>query len=376
MILRSQKNLLAIAAVMVLVAPLSMADDQAERSEIDTSAASPVPDIRQDDHKLKIQKRNWVVVPIPMSNPTLDTGLILGGAYFYPQTSEQKKVQPPSVSAAAVLRSSNDSSAVAIAHQSYFSEDKWRVGGIAAQADLNLQLRVPGGATIDWFVEGEIFAASMSRKIMGKWYAGILARYVDMAQHFDLDVPSVEFDTSAKTLSTGIGVNMEYDSRDKPMNSYSGRRFKVRALSNSMGRGSDNNYRSFGASFASYHSLSPTLVLAWELQGCKVSVDAPLWGACRIDLRGFSTTDYLGTSSASGQGEARWRLHRKWGAVVFAGGGYYKHAFSETRERELIPSYGIGLRYMVLESQRINVRLDYGRSTGSDAVYLSVGEAF
>ncbi len=42
----------------------------------------------------------------------------------------------------------------------------------------------------------------------------------------------------------------------------------------------------------------------------------------------------------------------------------------------MIPSYGIGLRFMVLESQRINMRLDYGRSNGSDAVYLSVGEAF
>lgn len=49
---------------------------------------------------------------------------------------------------------------------------------------------------------------------------------------------------------------------------------------------------------------------------------------------------------------------------------------SEFREREAIPSYGVGLRFMVLESQRINMRLDYGRSNDSDAVYLSVGEAF
>jgi len=33
-------------------------------------------------------------------------------------------------------------------------------------------------------------------------------------------------------------------------------------------------------------------------------------------------------------------------------------------------------RFMVLESHRINLRLDYGRSNDSDAVYLSVGEAF
>ena len=95
-----------------------------------------------------------------------------------------------------------------------------------------------------------------------------------------------------------------------------------------------------------------------------------------MDLRGFPAADYLGKPSVSGQIEVRWQFHRKWGAVAFAGSGYYRDAFSEFREREAIPSYGIGLRFLVLESQRINMRLDYGRSNDSDAVYLSVGEAF
>jgi hypothetical protein len=34
---------------------------------------------------------------VPISNPTLDTALVVGAAYFYAQTKEQKKVQPASV---------------------------------------------------------------------------------------------------------------------------------------------------------------------------------------------------------------------------------------------------------------------------------------
>lgn len=49
---------------------------------------------------------------------------------------------------------------------------------------------------------------------------------------------------------------------------------------------------------------------------------------------------------------------------------------SEIWDRELIPSYGIGLRLMVLESQRINVRVDYGHSSDQAAIYLGVTEAF
>ena len=43
--------------------------------------------------------------------------------------------------------------------------------------------------------------------------------------------------------------------------------------------------------------------------------------------------------------------------------------------RENLQHYGI--RFMVLESQRINVRVDYARSDkGNEAWYLSVTEAF
>jgi hypothetical protein len=41
--------------------------------------------------------RNWFVVPVPISDPTIGSGLVLGGAYFYPQTAEQKASQPASV---------------------------------------------------------------------------------------------------------------------------------------------------------------------------------------------------------------------------------------------------------------------------------------
>ena len=42
------------------------------------------------------KKGDFVAVPIPMSNPTLGTGLMGGAAYFYPQTEEQKASQSAS----------------------------------------------------------------------------------------------------------------------------------------------------------------------------------------------------------------------------------------------------------------------------------------
>jgi len=233
-----------------------------------------------------------------------------------------------------------------------------------------------GGLSVDWLIKGDIVAASISRRIAGKWFAGVFSRYIDMDQVFSISTPSNEFDTDAHTKSVGLGIKLEYDNRDMPFNSYSGRFFKANVLINDTAFGSDDSYQSYGLEYRSYRSLSSSVVLAWEAQACGSSGRVPLWDACKVGLRGFSATDYLGKFSASTQVEARWRFHRKWGAVAFAGGGYYRNSVSEIRDQELIPSYGIGLRFLVLASQRINLRLDYARSTGSDAIYLSVGEVF
>lgn len=341
-----------------------------------------LPDLRNNDLNLKYQKEDFVIVPIPISNPTLDTGLVVGGAYFYSQTAEQANSQPPSVTGAAVFKSSNGSTAFGVGHQSYLGGNKWRLGGIFGRADLELALNNPadegpsGQSNIDWRVQGNFLAAKATRNVAGNWYAGVIARYLDMTQTFSVEIENDEFILNSAAKSAGLGFTVEYDDRDKPMNSYSGRIFEIDIFSNTSAFGSDNSYQSYSFKYRSYHRLAQSLVLAWEAQACARSDQAPLWDACRISLRGFSAIDYLGKTSTSAQAEARWQFHRKWGAVAFAGGGLIKNPFTELSDRQVIPSYGIGLRFMVLESQRINLRLDYARSVDSDAFYVSVGEAF
>ena len=84
----------------------------------------------------------------------------------------------------------------------------------------------------------------------------------------------------------------------------------------------------------------------------------------------------MGKVTASGQAEARWRMSERWGTVAFAGVGYVGSSYNGIRENDPIPSYGIGVRFSVLPAKRINIRVDYARSVDSDAVLLSVGEAF
>jgi outer membrane protein assembly factor BamA len=366
---------LLLVASILLVAPVT---GNAQELEKDLRP-SLAPDIREDETELKLQRGDFVAVPIPLSNPTLGSGLIAGAAYFYPQTEEQKAVQPASLTGIAAMYTDNDGKAFTIAQQNYWSNNRWRFTGAAGAADLKLKLLSAGGYDLDWRLKGKFFFTRLSGQVRKNWYTGFLARFVDVDQGIEATQQSSgpsQFGLLPEIRSAGIGTYVEFDTRDMPSNAYSGHYFKVDALFNDESIGSDRTYQNYNLVFNTYHQVSDSLVLAGQVQGCLRSDDVPLWDACTIKLRGFPATDFMGTASTSGQVEARWKLSERWGVVGFAGTGYARDVYSEIDNREWIPSYGAGVRFMVLKSKRINLRLDYARTSNSDAIHFLVGEAF
>jgi len=157
--LTTAKFLVAIMGCLTLGSPASEPEIQTRHRP------GMTPDVRQESLPLTAQKGNFVVVPIPFSNPTLDSGLVLGAAYFHSQTDAQKAVQPPSVTGAGFLYSENKSWGVAAGHSAYWDEDRWRASGLVGYADLKLPLL--GSATnkeplnIDWLIKGTLFNAKV-----------------------------------------------------------------------------------------------------------------------------------------------------------------------------------------------------------------------
>ena len=376
-------RLLPITLALLLAAfpaAASAAEAEADSQPAGQAASSAaVPDLRHADTKLKVQRGNFVAVPIPTSDPTLGTGLILGAAYFYPQSDAQKKVQPASVTAVAGMYTSNKSYAYGLIQQNYWAANKWRFTGAAGHADLNLELLTPaagGTSRASWLIDGDFLLADLARAIRGHWYFGFTARYVDIDQSIAPALAPGRFDHHSEIRSVGVGPNLKFDSRDMPLNPYSGRQLDISTLFNDESMGSDKTYQTLSASFSSYHSLTPKLVLAWEAVGCKKAGSVPLWDACRLSLRGFPATEYMAKDSVQAQVEARWRFSRRWGVVAFGGAGKVSRTLAVYRDNDLVPSVGFGLRWMVLPAKRINLRLDYGTSDGGEAIYFSVGEAF
>jgi len=343
-----------------------------------------IPDLRTTQEELVVpakRSRNFFVVPIPMSSPTFGTGLIVGGAYYYPQSAEEKAAQPASFTGAAAGYTTNKSWAAGVMHQQYWDDDRWRFNAFGGYADFRLELvqslDQPDQSVLDWVVSGSFVQTSLSRRLGSNWFVGATARYLDITQDLDLVANAPEYTLDSRIEAPGIGINAEYDSRDVPASPQSGLHVEFKSMASDQRQRSDGTYLAMYARVRGYHSLRDNLVLAWDVNGCQKSGSIPLWDTCRLNLRGFPVTDYLSKQSLASQVEARWRLNKRWGAVAFAGGGLVDRPFADNGDGELIPSYGVGVRFTVLPSQRVNLRLDYGRSnTGAGAWYLAVGEAF
>ena len=254
---------------------------------------------------------------------------------------------------------------------------------MAGFADVRLSLVTPEDVGSDdgvaWRVQGAFLNLKMSRRIVGDWYLGGIARVIDAEQsiEFQSGDETAGFDLNADITAAGVGATIEYDTRDIPTGPFSGVRFTAEGLYNSRTTdGDDGNYQTYSLAFRSYHLLNDSLVLAWEARGCARGGTPPLWDACRIQLRGFAAFDYLGQESASGQVELRWRAWKRLGLVAFGGAGWANKTLATLGSEETTPSYGTGIRYEVLPAKRLNMRLDFAWSDNSNAIYLSVGEAF
>ncbi|MEE4292812.1 MAG: hypothetical protein V2I79_02470 [Xanthomonadales bacterium] len=353
-------------------------------AEADSESSDPydplVPDLRESKVPLQFGRGDFVAVPIPFSNPTLGTGLVVGAGYFHAQTPEQKTTQPPSVTGAAAMYSDNGSYAVGVGNASYWNEDRWRFKGGLGYANLELPLLVgelgPVKLEFDWLVDGALAFGEISRKIGGNWYLGVRGRYMTVDQSLDLEASSDLLLLRDEIVAAGLGVSLEYDTRDLPSNPYSGRHFTASTLFNRTALGGDDNYDSYSLKFLSYHRLAEPFVLAWMVSGCDRSGPVPLWDACMLNLRGAPVTHYMGRSALMAEIEGRWRFSKRWGAVAFTGAGQVRETLVTEREGDVVQNYGVGIRFMVSTAQRINVRLDYGRTGDDSAVILSVGEAF
>lgn len=254
----------------------------------------------------------------------------------------------------------------------------------------------------DWLKFHEI----CSRKITSDFYAGI-GYHLDYHFNIEDEALRIEDDTIYTTphysysvengfneshyISSGISVNLVYDTRDNLINPYKGIFANINYRSNFKWLGSDQDGSQLWAEFRTYSGLSKKfpqhLIAFWAFTNLQVSGKLPY-----LDLmsnafdpmsssgRGYKQGRWRGQDFTYGEMEYRFPISQ---CSQILGGVVFVNIITASNRDQLVPLYkyfqpagGIGLRVMLVKEDRTNISFDYAFGNDSRGFYFQIQEIF
>lgn len=326
----------------------------------------------------------FVIAPIPMINPTLENGLAIAIGELY----TIGRGSPPSGTMGMGFRTSNDSWAIGLAQLLHLDRDRYRATIAAAYFDVNFDYFGIGseagaeGRSIPLNQSGYVAIADLLVRLGGgRWYAGARYRITRTAAGADFTDTSITIPQADIRLRTAaLGPHIERDTRDDQFYPKSGTLLDVIVGFAGEGIGGHRSYQTYQANVGVYTSLSPRQVLAARVNSCFADGDVPFYDLCLLgqfqDLRGYPTGQYRDRALLTGQTEYRLEVWKRIGVVVFGGAGEVADGFGALTADGVLPTGGAGVRFRLTRQNHLNLRADYARGKRSNALYISVGEAF
>ncbi len=363
-----KREFLALFAIPFLCMSATAADDS-DTNNNNTAEADP--------------KRNWALVPAVTSSPSFGSGLGLTGLYFF-KLDKQNEATPPSRIFASVVYSDTDSYAAIVVPSFYFSNDDRRFEIPMIHGRVNNE--------IDDYLTGQQarFESKFSAiapvyrwRIKGRTYLGAQVQISDVAYSardaFSDDY--LERIEAEDTTQTGIGTVLTRDSRDNQLYPYSGSYAEINALVYTGMFGNDSRYETVKAEFKKFHELGREKILAWRIYGQFGFGDTDYASKAKLgrgaDLRGYTSGEHFADNMMTVQAEYRWMPWRRVGLVGFAGySALYDDDWYDLNDADYYGSFGVGLRLRILESERVNFRVDWAWGEDEDAYYVSLRESF
>jgi outer membrane protein assembly factor BamA len=349
---------------------------------------------QEPDSTFDESSKTFLVVPLISNSPVMKTGFGGLGMYMF-KLDKNDNLSPPSLASLYGIYTTNKSYILAPFGKFFWNENKNRASLGTGLLRINNDFLYDVEGTDLRFVYSELrsfVTLEYSRRIIGEFYLGVLylgtkTRYkFDQGTDEENDFTRDYFEQNGikDNFVSSLGLNFSFDNRDYPYYPTNGFTFSIRPKLNADWLGSDNDYVDTDYAFSFYHSFQKNMILAIKVSGGFASGDVPFDGyqvyGVRNSLRGYEAGKYKGRNMIASQAELRWKFYKKWGAVFFAGSGSIwgnENNGEESFERDWLPSAGIGVRYMISEAKKINLRLDYALGVdGNQGVYFGVMEAF
>lgn len=358
----------------------TMAESQSileSQAEILNNTTSP------EAEKYGFKKGSIVVAPIPFSNPTVGSGLMLGAGYLF-TTSKGSK---PSMFGVGALRSDNGTSGYGASLNLAFSNNRWLFSSFFAKADARYDLYTPIG-TLPIRQDGVLGRLGLSYGVNSKLSFGAALRYLDTSITPDTSkfsgLPAIPapFSDFLNVEIASIGFVTDWDQRDDTIYPTRGSYLQFEAYQNvSLGGALLRDYQTAFLNFTKYFPLGQSGVLAARVSACAASPETPFFDLCSLGItdsfRGFSATQFIGQRSVSAQVEYRHQFTKRLGLAAFGGIGLVGPQFGALTDGGSHSAIGLGARYRVSKKFPLDFAVDVAHNNlGQDQLYIYVGQRF
>jgi len=349
---------------------------------------------------VKLQRPQFTPFLAPTVSPEVDFMLVLGGLFTFKLKPLDSILYRSSIPFS-VGYSTNGSLNINFRPFIYGKNDKWRIFGDLWAKDM------PDNYWGVGYENGKNVPKSDSTTAYSRFWWQVYLNFIrkiapdlfvginmdlnetiasDLNQRMREDPYVVNQGTEFR--NSGLGVIIQYDSRDLSVNAYSGLYLSLTASIYRNFLNATTEYEVYYLDYRQYKQIKrPGRTLAWNIRSRITKDDIPWTDLSMVgtpfDLRGYTWGRYRDRSMIIGMMEYRHMFLRKnpdkkgnmrsrHGFVTWVGTGAVVPELSD--KKHWLPNVGIGYRFEVQD--RMNARVDFGIGNDTRAVYVSFNEAF
>lgn len=321
------------------------------------------------------KKHNVKFAAMPMVNydPSLGWNMAaMANAFF--KVSPADTISPLSMVMAMVGYTSNKTKYWAVGSKLYLNKDNYRITMGYGDASVNFQYYDEiGGSFIDFNTLHGLFLIEVQRRVYKRWYLGLRYAKRETTTTFD-GQPSGEI-----TNMSNMGFVISHDTRDFIYNPSHGDYLNIKTGFYRDFLGSDYTFENIDFDYTKFFNISDHKVVAARVTALIATGDVPFEGqnvVGREDIRGYTDGKHRANQVYDIQGEYRWNFYKKWGMVAFGGVAVAVDSPSDITFDGLLPAVGVGIRFMAIPSEKINIGIDIAKGIDDYGIYFRIGEVF
>jgi hypothetical protein len=330
-------------------------------------------------------RTGFLPLAVPITEPAVGYGLGIGLTFFHEKPpvvqgpAGQTRTILPSTTVLVGATTENETWAAGVGHLHVWDAGRIRYLGAAGFASLNLdwfgRSDALNGRSISY--TNEVFFVQQQVTFQlgeSNFYIGPYHRFFSTDSAFaftTLDSGISDRDLDSNT--SGLGIELIYDSRDQPFSPNRGNRASLGYSQQAEWLGGDYNYGKLLAYWITYVPLRDNLVLALHADGAFNIGDAPYYDLPMIMTRGIPIGRFMDNNAVLAEAELRWDLTRRWSLIGFGGVGRVGDSLDDLLDADNQPAAGAGFRYLIAEEYGLRMGVDVAYGDDDWAIYIGAG---